>query len=93
MTAERMANIEEAIQTALEPAKLEIQDDSHLHVGHTGAGKGGHFTVFVVSDKFTGLMPIKRHKLIYAAVDHMMPDEIHALSIKSLSPEEFEKLN
>lgn len=88
MTAARVEQIKQNLQAALSPIKLEISDDSHLHIGHAGAGKGGHFSVYVVSEAFQNLSLIKRHRLIYQALDSMMPDEIHALSIESLSPEE-----
>lgn len=88
MTAARVEQIKQNLQAALSPIKLEISDDSHLHIGHAGAGKGGHFSVYVVSEAFKNLSLIKRHRLIYQALDSMMPDEIHALSIESLSPEE-----
>ena len=89
MSTERLQLIQEKLQNALTPSHLEIQDDSHLHIGHAGAGKGGHFSVFIVSEQFTNLNLIKRHRLVYAALDNLMQDEIHALSIKSLSPDEF----
>jgi len=77
------------LEQALAPKKLEITDDSHLHRGHAGAASGGgHFSVVIVSDKFTGLSLVQRHRLVYQAVGDMMPGEIHALSIQSLAPEE-----
>lgn len=88
MTAERVAQIKQTLQTAFTPIELEISDDSHLHVGHKGAGKGGHFSVYIVADAFKNLTLIKRHRLVYKALDAMLPDEIHALSIESLSPDE-----
>ena len=77
------------LEQALAPALLDITDDSHLHRGHAGAASGGgHFSVVIVSDKFTGLSLVQRHRLVYQAVGDMMPGEIHALSIQSLAPEE-----
>lgn len=52
-----------------------------------------HYEALVVSSEFEGLMKIKRHRLIYQALgDHMVAD-IHALSIKTMTPEEYNKLN
>ncbi len=52
-----------------------------------------HYEAIVVSSEFKGLMKIKRHRLIYQALgDHMVSD-IHALSIKAYSPEEFAALH
>ncbi len=85
----RVEIIRNRIETALTPVKLEITDDSHLHVGHAGAqGGAGHYSVHIVSDKFNGLNRIKRHQAVYRSVDDLMPHEIHALSIEALTPEE-----
>jgi len=73
----------------LAPQKLELQDDSHLHAGHAGARDGkGHFRLRIVSERFAGLGLIKRHQLVYRALDEMMHTDIHALSITALTPEE-----
>lgn len=74
---------------ALNPTALAIIDESHLHAGHEGA-KGGasHFSVQIVSAEFSGLSPIKRHQLVYAQLSDLIPQEIHALKIKALAPEE-----
>lgn len=92
MTAEtnkaRVEIIREKLQEALSPTALEITDDSHLHVGHAGAqGGAGHFSVDIVSSSFENLNTVARHRLIYDALKELMPDEIHALSIKASSPE------
>ena len=49
---------------------------------------GGHFNVVIVSEAFVGKSLLQRHRLVYDAVQDMMPQEIHALSIKALSPDE-----
>ncbi len=85
----RVNMIRERLNNALSPSKLEITDDSRLHKGHAGAaGGGGHFSVTIVSDKFSGQSLIQRHRLVYLAVNDMMPNDIHALSIKALTPDE-----
>lgn len=66
---------------------LEIVDESHKHVGHAGAKDGrGHFFVRVTSEKFEGLRPLQRHRLVYAAVGDLMETDIHALSIEASLP-------
>jgi BolA protein len=45
----------------------------------------GHFQVTIVSDRFKGLPPIQRHRLVYDAVGDLMETDIHALSIKALT--------
>lgn len=56
-------------------------------------GDGRHFNARVVSDKFAGLTMIKQHKLVYAALGDNMESAIHALSIKTYTPEQWAKLS
>ena len=89
MSTERVALIERHLRAALAPDELQIIDDSAAHAGHAGARSGGgHFNVLIVSHAFAGKSLIQRHRLVYAALDDLMPKEIHALSIKALTPEE-----
>ena len=73
---------------ALDPQRLEILDDSAKHAGHAGAKEGGHYRLTIVSPRFSGCATMQRHRLIYEALGPMMRGEIHALSIKALTPEE-----
>lgn len=73
----------------LEPQSVELLDESGRHVGHAGAAAGGsHFRLRVVSPRFAGLDPLKRHRLVYAALGPLMQREIHALAIQALAPDE-----
>ena len=60
---------------------------THLEV----EGDGQHFNAIVVSSAFAGKRLIQRHQLVYAALGDRMREEIHALSMKTLTPDEFEK--
>ncbi|MFC5472939.1 BolA family protein [Paraherbaspirillum soli] len=60
---------------------------SHLEV----EGDGQHFNAVIVSAAFDGKRLIQRHQLVYAALGDRMREEIHALSMKTLTPEEFQK--
>ncbi len=85
----RVEQIRAALLAALAPELLEVEDDSHRHAGHAGARDGrGHFNVVVVSEAFAGKAPLARHRAVYAALGTMMETDIHALSIKALTPEE-----
>ena len=89
LRATRTERIAERLRAALRPVELEVVDDSHLHAGHAGAADGrGHFTVNVISEQFSGLPVVRRHRLIYEAVGEMMSTDIHALSIRALAPGE-----
>ena len=80
--------IEVRLRTALAPLLLEIEDDSHLHAGHAGAREGAHFSVNIVSDRFTGLHRVARHRLVYHALAELMRSGIHALAIDARAPGE-----
>jgi len=85
---DRTEQIRSALQQALSPSLLEIEDQSHLHAGHAGARDGrGHFHVTVQAQAFVGLPLMRRHKLVYAALGELMQSDIHALSITATAPE------
>jgi acid stress-induced BolA-like protein IbaG/YrbA len=62
-------------------------DCTHVEV----SGDGAHFEAVIVSNAFAGKRLIQRHQLVYAALGDRMREEIHALSMKTLTPEEFQK--
>ena len=58
----------------------------------TVSGGEGKFEATVVSNAFEGLMPVKRHQLVYATVREQIADgSLHALTIRPLTPKESEK--
>lgn len=57
----------------------------HLEV----EGDGQHFTALVVSREFEGRSRVQRHQLVYAALGERMREEIHALSMRTLTPAEW----
>ncbi|MGE5492201.1 MAG: BolA family protein, partial [Actinomycetota bacterium] len=60
----------------LQPTRLEIVDDSHLHAGHAGAREGGHYRLAIVSAAFTGKNTVARHRLVYEAAGDLMRGRI-----------------
>jgi BolA protein len=79
----RVEIIHEKLTAALNPTELDVIDNSAAHRGHAGtAGGAGHYTVEIASPEFSGKSKIACHQLIYAALEGMIPDEIHALIIK-----------
>jgi len=89
VNADRPSLIRARLLEALAPCEVEVQDDSHLHIGHVGAREGGgHFSVRIVAEHFDGLAPLARHRLVYAALAEMMQGPIHALAITALTPAE-----
>jgi BolA protein len=89
MTAARVALIRERLAAAFTPGEIEVLDESHLHKGHVGARDGkGHFRVKIVSNRFTGLPPLQRHRLVYDAVADLMRSDIHALAVSAITEDE-----
>jgi len=85
---ERRERIEAKLRERLEAAHVEVIDESHLHAGHAGAASGaGHFRTLVVSERFAGLGPVQAQRLVYDALSDEMGAEIHALSIRTLTPD------
>lgn len=86
---ERIVRMRALLIAALAPVSLEVIDDSHRHIGHAGARDGlGHFNVDIVSEAFAGIVPLARHRAIYAALGTMMETDIHALSIRARTQSE-----
>ncbi|MCX7151479.1 MAG: BolA family transcriptional regulator [Proteobacteria bacterium] len=56
-------------------------------------GDGQHFQALIVSGAFAGKNRVQRHQLVYAALGERMREEIHALSMKTLTPAEFEQID
>lgn len=71
------------------PTQLHLIDDSAKHAGHTGAQHGGHYQLTIVSEAFAGKLPIARHRMIYAELEDLMQNGIHALNIQAYTPQEF----
>jgi acid stress-induced BolA-like protein IbaG/YrbA len=75
-----------------EPTPAQVRDYiaaglpcTHLEV----EGDGRHFFATIVSAEFEGLSRVRRHQRVYAALGERMREEIHALSMKTLTPAEF----
>ncbi len=59
---------------------------THLEV----EGDGRHFFATIVSAEFEGLPRVRRHQRVYGALGERMREEIHALSMKTLTPAEYQ---
>jgi len=80
----RIELIKQRLSDSMSVSEIDVEDDSHKHVGHAGAKSGkGHFNLFLVSDDFDGKSLIQRHRMVYEALGDAMETEIHALSIKA----------
>lgn len=71
-----------------EQVQRYIQDNlacDHVEV----QGDGHHFEALIVSAEFEGKSRIQQHKVVYAALGERMREEIHALSMKTMTPREW----
>ena len=87
------AVIESKLRDALSPAHLEVVNESYMHSsGKKDPKAETHFKVIIVSEKFEGLNPVKRHQLVYGALgdELRMKKGIHALAITSRTPGEWD---
>jgi len=82
--------IENALREKLDAQHIEVIDHSALHASHLGAqGGGGHFQLVVVSEQFRGLSRLAAQKVVYEALAELMETEIHALSMRTVTPEKW----
>ena len=82
--------IQQKLDAAFQPSRLEIEDDSARHEGHAGARPGGesHFNVVIESAAFNGAAKIARQRMVYRALAEELAGPLHALSVKALAPGE-----
>lgn len=78
------------LTAAFKPFQLEIVDESHKHIGHTGSRPGGntHFFICMTSHIFTSLSRIERHRMVHDVLKEELASTIHALSLDLKSPTE-----
>ncbi|MDE2197074.1 MAG: BolA/IbaG family iron-sulfur metabolism protein [Gammaproteobacteria bacterium] len=72
------ADIERLIVQGLPAAQVRVQSDD-----------GTHFEAVIVSPEFTGKRLLARHQMVYATLGERMGREIHALSLRTLTPQEW----
>ena len=84
------AAIRRKLSEALCPSRLDIVDDSGRHAGHVGARPEGetHFNVEIASAQFEGLSRVARQRLVHRVLEDELQDRVHALALKTLTPEE-----
>ncbi len=81
MTTSLSEQIHARLQT-LEPTRLDVIDESHMHAGHAGSQSGAsHFRVVISSPKFDGMRLLQRHRLVYDQLNDLIPFPIHALAV------------
>ncbi|KAM6112574.1 bolA-like protein 1 [Phoenicopterus ruber ruber] len=76
------------LAAALQPTHLEVLDESPRHGGPPGAGT--HLAVVVVSGRFAGLPPLRRHRLVHAALRAELAGPLRALAVVARTPQQWE---
>lgn len=71
------ASLQHLIQSGMPEAKVQVNGDD-----------GVHFEALVVSEAFAGKLPLARHRMVYATLGEQMGGAIHALALRTLTPEE-----
>ena len=87
---DRRSHIEARLRAELAATHVDVADESQLHAGHAGAASGGgHFRATIVSERFAGLSRVARQRLVYDALAAEMRGEIHALAMRTFTPDEW----
>ena len=81
----------EAIEGKIEEAIADAEARVSRPRSHDENEEDDHFAALVVSPAFEGLSLVEQHQLVYDALDDWMTEEIHALEIKTYTPEEYEE--
>ena len=80
-------NLHQTLQAALNPSRLEVIDETHLHAGHDGAqgrSSGTHFRVRIGSPALDAVSRVAAHRLVYDALASYMEAGLHALAIERI---------
>jgi len=84
----REAQILQILTTTFQPTHLTVRNSSAGHRGHQGASAESHFDVTIVSETFSGMTRIARHRAVNTALKSLFDDGLHALAIVAKSPDE-----
>ena len=82
-------SIETKVAEELKPVYLDVTNESAMH--NVPPGSESHFNVVIVSEKFAGLARVKRHQTINAILEKELRENLHALSMETLTTEEWEQ--
>ncbi len=82
-------SIETKVAEALAPVHLDVINESGMH--SVPPGSESHFKLVIVSDRFAGLTRIKRHQTVNGILEKELREDLHALSMETLTAEEWEQ--
>ena len=78
------------LNSALDPSRIELIDDSEQHRGHGGYHPSGesHFTLRIESPAFAGKSRVERQRMVHKALGDLLDERVHALSVRATAPGE-----
>ena len=84
------STIREKLSARLQPTRLEVINESHLHAGHRGTPGTGesHYRVLIEAPIFAGKSRLERHRLVNATLAAELKGKVHALAIAAYAPGE-----
>lgn len=84
------STIREKLTRALEPSRLDVVNESHLHAGHRSSPGTGesHFRVVIEAPVFAGMSRLQRHRLVNETLAAELAGKVHALAVKAHAPGE-----
>ncbi len=88
MNVQLQSRVKSKLGERFNPSVLEVINESSMH--NVPAGSETHLKVVLVSSVFSGKSPVERHRLVYSALADEFRDGLHALTVTSRSPEEWE---
>jgi BolA protein len=90
------ATIKSILQEKIGATIVEIEDRSDLHKHHQGRMNApvgsGHYDAIVVAASFSGKTMMQQHRMVYSALADQMQTTIHALSLKTYTPEQWQQI-
>ena len=84
------SKIEQKLINIIKLMHFEVKDFTGRHLNHEQHNGGFHLEAVIVSENFINKSLIERHKIIYEALGDLLKHEIHAFSMKTLTPDEWE---
>ena len=82
-------SIETKVTEELKPVYLDVTNESSMH--NVPPDSESHFKLVIVSEKFVGLTRVKRHQTINGILEKELREDLHALSMETLTSEEWEQ--
>ncbi|MBO9724954.1 MAG: BolA family transcriptional regulator [Novosphingobium sp.] len=90
MTGPIAQEMQQLLEAAFAPTRLDVINDSASHAGHMGDDGTGesHFTIEIESPAFAGVSRLQRQRLVNAALGDIPGQRVHAIAIKAREPGE-----